>query len=369
MVKSSTISSNLLVKFEQTLKKEIINDFIKIFIELQSDTDYKSLVIDEQNSKLRDILEKHIMTPSSSSKCSDKPKRVSGYNLFVRSNLPKLKNQHSKHSDAMIEIGRKWKALADDEKQVYISKAKDLKNDSKNDSIMLSAFERYFTGKIYHDERAVDVISNETSCELAYKTVNTKYLYFYEYYESLHVEIDNNVKYYICETDEYWKGFYTLLKEYLGSFKYLETMHMETRFISEIDWSFLVTKPLHLKNLHLQMLANLTPEFTDGLELLEITDGEEEMEHPTIIEECGIFGKREPYKNIKKIKIRTPMITPKNAHKFDYKSHSNEFHNKYYYKNIEEFYEKYVFTEKDMDVLQKRFPDSQLVFVNGIDDI
>ena len=136
MVKSTSsksTSSNFLVQYEQTLKTEILNDFMRSLIELQSDTDYQSLVIDEQNSRLRVLLEKQIMTTSSSSKGGDKPKRVgkvSAYNLFVRNSMQEVKKQYTKHYDVMIEISRQWKALSDDEKQVYTNNANEI-NESK----------------------------------------------------------------------------------------------------------------------------------------------------------------------------------------------------------------------------------------------
>jgi hypothetical protein len=75
---------------------------------------------------------------AASSDDEDKPKkkRVSGYILFSNANRDEVKeklaegDEKPKNTDVMKELAKLWKALGDDEKEVWNVKSKELKDDA-----------------------------------------------------------------------------------------------------------------------------------------------------------------------------------------------------------------------------------------------
>ena len=77
-------------------------------------------------------------TKKEASDDEDKPKkkRVSGYILFSNANRDDVKvklaegDEKPKNTEVMKELAKMWKELGDDEKEVWNTKAKELKDDA-----------------------------------------------------------------------------------------------------------------------------------------------------------------------------------------------------------------------------------------------
>ena len=82
--------------------------------------------------------EKKAKKDAVSSDDEDKPKkkRVSGYILFSNANRDDVKeklaegDEKPKNTEVMKELAKMWKELGDDEKEVWNTKAKELKDDA-----------------------------------------------------------------------------------------------------------------------------------------------------------------------------------------------------------------------------------------------
>jgi upstream-binding transcription factor len=82
--------------------------------------------------------EKKAKKDAASSEDEEKPKkkRVSGYILFSNANRDDVKeklvegDEKPKNTEVMKELAKLWKALGDDEKEVWNAKAKELKDDA-----------------------------------------------------------------------------------------------------------------------------------------------------------------------------------------------------------------------------------------------
>jgi len=82
--------------------------------------------------------EKKAKKDAASSEDEEKPKkkRVSGYILFSNANRDDVKeklaegDEKPKNTEVMKELAKLWKALGDDEKEVWNAKSKELKDDA-----------------------------------------------------------------------------------------------------------------------------------------------------------------------------------------------------------------------------------------------
>ena len=83
--------------------------------------------------------EKKAQKDAVSSDDEDKPKkkRVSGYIIFSNANRDDVKvklaegDEKPKNTEVMKELAKMWKELGDDEKEVWNTKAKELKDDAQ----------------------------------------------------------------------------------------------------------------------------------------------------------------------------------------------------------------------------------------------
>ena len=80
--------------------------------------------------------EKKVKKEASDDEDKPKKKRVSGYILFSNANRDDVKvklaegDEKPKNTEVMKELAKMWKELGDDEKEVWNTKAKELKDDA-----------------------------------------------------------------------------------------------------------------------------------------------------------------------------------------------------------------------------------------------
>ena len=80
--------------------------------------------------------EKKVKKEASEDEDKPKKKRVSGYILFSNANRDDVKvklaegDEKPKNTEVMKELAKMWKELGDDEKEVWNTKAKELKDDA-----------------------------------------------------------------------------------------------------------------------------------------------------------------------------------------------------------------------------------------------
>ena len=132
---------------------------------------------------------------------------------------------------------------------------------------------------------------------------------FHECYDGLCVSFCGN-KYYLCDPgtkkDPYWQETLTSLGACLHLFK-TETFVFDSRFQSELEWSWMKTKSSNLKHLKIPFLGNMSPSITNGLESLNLTEAGEEWE-PIEDEKFAIsyqqpelLGLNQPYDGVGKV--------------------------------------------------------------------
>jgi|TARA_B100001741_G_C16539115_1_gene593445 hypothetical protein len=94
----------------------------------------KVVDIDDKNTSKKS---KKAKKDNSDVEAKSKTKRVSGYILYSNANRTEVKEklaensqEKPKNTDVMKELARMWKELADDEKEVWNGKAKQLKEEA-----------------------------------------------------------------------------------------------------------------------------------------------------------------------------------------------------------------------------------------------
>lgn len=204
-------------------------------------------------------------------------------------------------------------------------------------------FTKFLTGKVFtEDDNARTAISEAETLSFILSMSKTKSLSLYEYYTGIQLTIDNgSIRFvYLYQYD----GFNRIFKE-LGKviplIKSLKSLSYKTRFSDNVeDMSWLQNKVKGLKRLEIPALADLDPSITNGLNILILTHPleHEDWSPETDIITLGHMGydvetssyrqTRFEYSNIKKVIIYTNSIL----------------------------------TETDNDRVQRRFPDSEIVF-------
>ena len=90
----------------------------------------------EPKKEKKEKKEKKVKKEASDDEDKPKKKRVSGYILFSNANRDDVKvklaedDEKPKNTEVMKELAKMWKELGDDEKEVWNTKAKELKDDA-----------------------------------------------------------------------------------------------------------------------------------------------------------------------------------------------------------------------------------------------
>jgi hypothetical protein len=130
-----------------------------------------------------------------------------------------------------------------------------------------------------------------------------------EYYDGLCVSFGGK-SYYLCDpgtqADPYWQETLGSLGECLHECE-IETLVFDSRFKSELNWTWMTTRPRNLKHLVIPFLGNMSPTITNGIESLNLTEAGEEW-YPIEEEEFAIkynqpelLGLEQPYAGIERV--------------------------------------------------------------------
>ena len=138
---------------------------------------------------------------------------------------------------------------------------------------------------------------------------NAKKLEVYEYYDGVNVLFCGE-KFYLCDpgtkTDPYFQETLETLGKCLHLFK-TETLTYDSRFKSELGWSWMKTKPSNLKHLRIPFLGDMSPSITRGLESLNLTEAGEEWDpiedekFAITYQDPDILGLNQPYDGVGKV--------------------------------------------------------------------
>ena len=105
-----------------------------LLADTSTNTDDKKIKTDDKPTKKAKSEDKPKKVKKADKEDKPKKKRVSGYLLFSKLNRDEVKQElfgddKPKNSEIMVELGKRWKALEDDEREEWNRQAKEAASD------------------------------------------------------------------------------------------------------------------------------------------------------------------------------------------------------------------------------------------------